>query len=107
MLIGAIIMALPFSTHIPFIIGMLIAGFGGAPIYPAVIHMTPSLFGKDSSETIIGVEMASAYTGSAIAPPLFGLLSSFIGISTLPMYLAFFALLMTALFELGIRRSKG
>ena len=106
MLVGALMMLLSLKTHFLFIFGMLAAGFGGAPIYPAIIHMSPSLFGKRESETVIGVEMASAYTGSAIAPPIFGLISSVIGISSLSVYLALFALLTLVFLELGIKISE-
>ena len=48
-------------------------GLGCAPIYPGIIHATPSHFGADRSQAIIGVQMASAYVGNYLMPPLYPL----------------------------------
>jgi MFS family permease len=61
-------------------------GLGCAPIYPCIIHMTPNVFGKDKSQAMIGVQMAFAYTGFLIMPPLFGVIADYISISLLPIY---------------------
>ena len=55
--------------------GLILIGLGCAPIYPSVIHSTPAHFGADKSRAIIGVEMASAYIGNCLMPPLFGWLA--------------------------------
>ena len=52
--------------------GLILIGLGCAPIYPSVIHSTPAHFGADKSQAVIGVEMASAYIGNCLMPPLFG-----------------------------------
>ena len=59
-------------------------GLGAAPVYPAIIHSTPTNFGVNNSQAIIGIQMASAYTGSTVMPPLFGALGSWIGMWILP-----------------------
>ena len=48
-------------------------GLGCAPIYPGIIHATPSHFGADRSQAIIGVQMASAYVGNCLMPRLYPL----------------------------------
>ena len=48
--------------------------------------MTPNVFGKDKSQAMIGVQMAFAYTGFLIMPPLFGVIADYISISLLPIY---------------------
>ena len=48
-------------------------GLGCAPIYPGIIHATPSHFGADRSQAIIGVQMASAYVGNCLMPLLYPL----------------------------------
>ena len=48
-------------------------GLGCAPIYPSIIHATPSHFGADRSQAIIGVQMASAYVGNCLMPLLYPL----------------------------------
>ena len=67
-------------------------------IYPAIIHSTPSNFGKENSRAIIGIRMASAYVGSTFMPPLFGLIADYVNIS-LSFYLAVFAVLMLLMTE--------
>ncbi|MGN1164575.1 MAG: MFS transporter [Candidatus Ornithospirochaeta sp.] len=73
---------------------LLILGLGAAPCYPMLMHQTPRLYGEDASAPLIGLQMAAAYVGSTLAPPLFGLLSKFVGMGFFPMYLAFFFLLL-------------
>ena len=74
--------------------GLIIIGLGCAPIYPSVIHSTPVNFGKENSQAIVGIQMASAYIGSTFMPPLFGLVASHIGIVLYPFYLVVFAFII-------------
>ena len=76
------------------IIGFIIMGIGCAPIYPCIIHMTPTNFGRENSAAIIGIQMASAYIGSLLAPPLFGIVAENISLRLMPLYLTFFFILM-------------
>lgn len=84
--VGILVMLLPFGSRTAAI-GFIIVGIGCAPIYPSIIHQTPYLFGKNRSQAIIGVQMASAYVGTLIMPPFFGLIANHIQISLLPVYL--------------------
>ena len=68
--------------------GLVLLGLGSAPIYPAVIHETPANFGRELSMAMTGVQMAFAYMGSLVMPPLFGLLAQNITVSLYPWYLA-------------------
>ena len=68
------------------LVGFVVMGLGCAPIYPCIVHMTPSIFGKEKSQAVIGVQMAFAYTGFLIMPPLFGFLADAISIMLLPTY---------------------
>ena len=76
------------------ILGFIIVGLGCAPIYPCIIHMTPISFGKDNSAAIIGIQMASAYIGGLLAPAAFGIIADNISLRLMPLYLAFFFILM-------------
>lgn len=67
--------------------GLVIIGLGCAPVYPSLIHATPDRFGAERSQALIGVQMASAYVGTCLMPPVFGLLANHISISLYPMYL--------------------
>ncbi|MBQ5390399.1 MAG: MFS transporter [Clostridia bacterium] len=74
-------------------------GLGCAPIYPSIIHATPRNFGKENSQAIVGIQMASAYVGSTFMPPLFGALTEILPIGIYPFYLAVFAGLMAVMSE--------
>ena len=91
-LVGTAMTAIPLK--ITGILGFIIIGIGCAPIYPCIIHMTPTNFGKDNSAAIIGIQMASAYIGSLLAPPLFGIIAERITLYLMPVYLLLFLILM-------------
>lgn len=79
--------------------GLCLVGLGCAPIYPCIIHSTPGHFGAQRSQALIGVQMACAYVGSCLAPPLFGLIANHVAISLLPFYLLLYLVLMTVMHE--------
>ena len=79
--------------------GLLITGFGCAPIYPSIIHATPHNFGKENSLALVGIQMASAYTGSTLMPPLFGLIAQHISPALFPVYLYLFVVIMITMSE--------
>lgn len=91
--IGILAMMLPLGNMVS-LIGFILVGLGCAPIYPCVIHSTPDNFGADRSQAVIGVQMASAYVGNIIMPPLFGVIAENITIKLLPLYLLVILLLM-------------
>lgn len=98
-LVGTLMVALPISYDIISLVGLLVIGLGCAPIYPCVIHATPKNFGEKNSQAIIGIQMASAYTGSTLMPPVFGLLAEHTTIGLYPFYLMIFAVLMIVMSE--------
>lgn len=98
-LIGAALIFLPLGTDLPALAGLIVIGFGCAPIYPAIIHSTPSNFGKENSQAVIGIQMACAYVGSTFMPPIFGLIASHVQIGLYPLYLMLFSLLMLLMSE--------
>lgn len=93
-LAGVILIALPVSIELPVLAGLVITGLGCAPIYPSVIHSTPVNFGKENSQAIIGIQMASAYLGTTFMPPVFGLIASNVSIGLYPLFLLIFIILM-------------
>ena len=96
---GVICLGLPINNSILPLIGLIIIGFGCAPIYPSIIHATPTNFGRANSQAIIGLQMACAYTGSTFMPPLFGLIIGKLNISLYPLFLLCFAILMLLMSE--------
>ena len=94
MISGVIMILIPIKTNYLSLIGLVVMGLGAAPVYPCIIHSTPYNFGKENSQALVGIQMASAYCGSTFIPPLFGIIADTISISLYPFYLAIFALLM-------------
>lgn len=96
---GIALIALPIDAAIVASVGLVIAGVGCAPVYPSIIHSTPRNFGKENSHAIVGIQMASAYTGSTLMPPVFGFIAENISVALYPFYLALFAVLMLVMSE--------
>lgn len=103
--VGILLMLLPFSNACAMV-GLIVIGLGCAPIYPCVIHSTPAHFGADKSQAIIGIQMASAYVGTCLMPPVFGLIASHISVALLPGYLLVFLVLMVVMHEALNRKVK-
>lgn len=80
-------------------VSFVMIGLGCAPIFPAMLHETPVRFGKAVSQKLVGLQMASAYLGSTIMPPIFGAIAQYIDMSLFPFYLLLMLLLMFALSE--------
>lgn len=102
--LGIVVMLLPLG-EIAAIVGLLLIGLGCAPVYPCIIHSTPEHFGEENSQAIIGVQMASAYTGTLAMPPVFGLLANHITPALLPWYLGGILVLMVVMCE-GLNRKS-
>lgn len=96
---GVILVALPLESDLPALIGLVVIGLGGAPVYPCIIHSTPVNFGEENSQSMVGIQMACAYTGSTLMPPLFGLIAQHIHIGLYPLFLGFFAVLTMIMTE--------
>ena len=103
--VGIVTMFLPLG-NVAALAGFIIIGLGCAPIYPCVIHSTPDHFGADKSQSIIGVQMASAYVGTLCMPPLFGLIANHINVALLPAYLFAILILMFVMHENLCKVSK-
>ena len=98
MALGVVIMWLPFGVW-NSMAGLMLIGFGCAPIYPCVIHSTPDHFGEEHSQAIIGVQMAAAYIGVCLMPPLFGLVANHLTVALLPVYVGAITVLMIVMCE--------
>ncbi len=85
-LLGILTLLMPFGLGTSRI-GLLLIGLGCAPVYPSIIHSTPVSFGADKSQAMIGVQMAFAYVGTCLMPPLFGVVANHITAALFPFYL--------------------
>lgn len=97
--LGIVVMMLPFGDVFS-LLGFSLIGLGCAPVYPCIIHSTPEHFGAERSQALIGVQMASAYVGTCLMPPLFGLMANHISIHLLPVYLLILLAVMVWMHEL-------
>ena len=104
--LGVVVLLLPFGK-IAAMAGLIILGVGCAPTYPCIIHATPIRFGAEKSQAFIGVQMASAYTGSTLMPPLFGLIANHISIGLYPVYLGCLLVLMVLMHERVVKATEG
>lgn len=96
--IGILLTIFSFAQAIA-LVGLVIIGLGCAPIYPSMIHATPQYFGKEQSQAVMGVQMASAYVGTCLMPPLFGFISKLLGIALFPLFLFVNLALMVLMHE--------
>ncbi len=104
-LVGILLLFLPFHATLA-LAGFAVIGLGCAPIYPCIMHMTPTVFGEDKSQAMMGVQTAFAYTGCLVAPTLFGMLAERVSISLLPLCLLLMLLLMLAMHETVVKKAK-
>lgn len=104
--VGIAMLLIPVSgITIP---GLIVIGLGCAPVYPSLIHATPAHFGREASQAVIGVQMASAYVGITLIPPLFGAIAELTGMKILPVYLfIFLALMVLSFIKLEKQTSAG
>ena len=104
-LLGGILLLLPLGQSAA-LAGLILVGLGCAPIYPSIIHATPERFGAERSQALIGVQMASAYVGTCLMPPVFGLLADHVGVYLFPVYLLGVTGLMVLMHEVLLRRTE-
>ncbi|MDR1468080.1 MAG: MFS transporter [Spirochaetaceae bacterium] len=95
---GIIVLLLPFgnSTLLP---GLFMIGLGCAPIFPSLLHETPNNFGGEFSQAIMGIQMASAYIGTTLMPPIFGWFASHIGFNIFPIFIGIILIIKIIMVE--------
>ncbi len=103
-ILGSLALLLPFGQTTS-LIGFILIGLGCAPIYPCIIHSTPAHFGADKSQAMIGIQMASAYVGTCIMPPIFGVIANHINVALLPIYILLLAGIMIFAYERLVRKT--
>ena len=95
---GTVLILLPTGQGTLFA-GLITVGLGCAPIYPSIIHETPLNFGREVSMSMTGLQMATAYVGTCLVPPAFGLLAQYVTPALYPWALAVILVLMFAMAE--------
>ena len=105
MALGVLVLLIPLGK-IAAMAGLIILGMGCAPTYPCIIHATPIRFGREKSQAFIGVQMASAYMGSTLMPPIFGLIANHISVGLYPVYMTAILLLMVFMHERVVKATE-
>ena len=103
--LGIIVVFLPGAAVVS-LVGLVLIGLGCAPVYPCIIHSTPAHFGEDKSQAVIGIQMASAYVGSCLMPPVFGLIANNISAALFPVYLVVILMIMIVMHELLVKKTS-
>lgn len=106
-LLGIVALLLPFGSGMS-LMGLVLLGLGCAPIYPSIIHSTPDNFGRDNSQAVMGVQMAFAYVGTCLMPPVFGLIANGLSVAFFPLYLLLGLVIMTFMHEkMLLKKGRG
>ncbi len=100
-----VFMLLPLGDIFP-VVGLFLIGLGNGSIYPNMIHLTPHNFGKEVSQSIMGSQIAFAYIGVMLAPPMVSLISSVFGIKVYPVLLALLYIVMVITIKCFVNRLK-
>ena len=108
LLSSSVIIALPLPSSVAAI-GLLLFGFGMGPTFPNLSYLVPTLFGRDISQSVIGIQLASTYLGIMIMPPLFGTIAEKASAGLFPYFL--FALMIlfvgaSALLKRELKKEK-
>lgn len=75
-------------------LSLFLIGLGNGPIFPNMIYLTPDHFGKENSQSAMGLQMVLSYIGILCAPVLFGILAQNISFSLFPIYLTILCTIM-------------
>jgi len=92
-LAGILLLLLPLPTFCS-LIGFMLIGLGFAPIFPCMLHATPERFGKEHTQKLMGYQMAVAYTGTTLLPPMLGWIAAQTTVAILPFFIFIYLVLM-------------
>lgn len=85
---------------------LFLVGFGNGPLYPNLMHLTPSLFGASRSQSCMSSQVTAAYAAILAAPPLFALLARLGGVVLFAPFLALTLLFLVISYLWLARASK-
>lgn len=94
LLTASLTMALPLPTIFTQL-GLLLFGFGMGPTFPNLSYLAPTLFGREISQSVIGIQLASTYVGIMIMPPVFGMIAEKVSAGLFPYFLFVLMILFT------------
>ncbi len=77
-------------------IGLFMIGLGNGPLFPNLTHLMPIHFGKDLSQSLIGLQMAVSSVSVLLSPILFGQIAEHLGAGLFPAVLMIMLLITGA-----------
>ena len=86
------------SGQLTSILGIGVAGFAVAPIFPGLVSSTASRVGQIHQANTIGLQIAASGFGITIVPSLAGVLAKIYGLEVIPLYLLTVLSLMLLVF---------
>lgn len=92
-LIGAVFLLLPLPDTFS-LLSFILIGLGCAPIFPGMLHETPARFGDEEAQNIMGFQMAVAYIGTSLLPPIFGAIAAATTFELFPFFILAYIMLM-------------
>ena len=105
----AIILLLMQTNAIITALGLFLIGLGNGPVFPNITHLTPGLYSKETSQSIIGIEMAFSNLSIMLTPILFGVVTTYTGVGIFPKFLLIMFLIMigcTITLKVGDAKSR-
>lgn len=73
-------------------VGLFLVGLGNGPVFPNMSHLTPHLFGREVSQSVMGLQLTVSYLGIMMAPALFSVLAQQITTALFPWYILIISL---------------
>ena len=108
-ILAALLILLLTDNIAAAVLGLFLIGLGNGPVFPNMTHLTPVLYKKETSQSIIGIEMAFSNLSIMLTPVLFGFISGVMGTDIFPLFLAVMFALMagcTIILRIGDSRSR-
>lgn len=88
-----VLLILPANAYVSAV-AMFLIGLGNGPLFPNFNYLTPENFGSEVSQSVMGIQMASAYVGIMLSPVVCGILGQKFGMGIFPIYLLLFYIIM-------------
>lgn len=86
LLFSIVVLMLPLSVTVSSA-ALFLIGMGIGPMFPNLAHLTPEIFGRDISGSIMGLQQTASYVGIMLMPWLFGLIAEKLSTALFPFYL--------------------
>lgn len=102
MISGAVLLALNASTAVS-LAGIMVLGFSLAPVFPALIALTPGRVGPKHAPNAIGFQVGAAGIGAAILPATSGFLADSFGLELIAWFVVGAAVIEFLLHETALR----